>query len=53
MMDMHLCPDKLLAALDVLVDHNIYYGMATAEGRVRHSPSSCRCIGGKLSLPNS
>lgn len=32
MMDMHMCPDKLLAALDVLVDHNIYYGMATAAG---------------------
>ncbi|MGB4505453.1 MAG: uroporphyrinogen decarboxylase family protein, partial [Syntrophaceticus sp.] len=32
MMDMHMCPDKLLAAMDVLVDHNIYYGMATAGG---------------------
>ncbi|HHV35619.1 MAG TPA: uroporphyrinogen decarboxylase [Syntrophomonadaceae bacterium] len=32
MMDMHMQPDKLLAAMDVLVDHNIYYGMATAGG---------------------
>ncbi|ATW25044.1 uroporphyrinogen decarboxylase family protein [Candidatus Formimonas warabiya] len=32
MMDMHKCPEKLLAALDVLVAHNVYYGMATAAG---------------------
>jgi uroporphyrinogen-III decarboxylase len=32
MMDIHMRPDKLLAAVDMLVDHNIYYGMATAGG---------------------
>lgn len=32
MTDMRRRPDKLLAAMDVLVGHNVYYGMATAAG---------------------
>lgn len=32
MMDIHKRPEKLLEALEVLVPHNVYYGMATAGG---------------------
>lgn len=32
MMDMRRVPDKLKAALEVLVPHNIFYGLATAGG---------------------
>jgi len=32
MMDIHLRPDKVLAATEVLVEHNIYYAMATSQG---------------------
>jgi hypothetical protein len=32
MMDMHNQPDKLEAALETIVPHNIFYGMATAQG---------------------
>jgi uroporphyrinogen-III decarboxylase len=32
MIDLRKRPDKVLAALDVLVDHNIFYGMATNGG---------------------
>lgn len=32
MMDMHMQPDKLLAALETIVPHNVYYCMLTAGG---------------------
>jgi hypothetical protein len=32
MKDMHRIPDKLKAAVEMLVPHNIFYGMATAGG---------------------
>lgn len=32
MMDLYHRPDKVREALDVLVPHNIFYGMATAQG---------------------
>ncbi len=32
MMDIHLRPDKVLAATEMLVEHNIYYAMATSQG---------------------
>lgn len=32
MKDMHRLPDKLKAAVEMLVPHNIFYGMATAAG---------------------
>lgn len=32
MMDLYRCPDKLKKAMEVLVPHNIFYGMATAQG---------------------
>jgi len=32
MTDLRRCPEKLKAAMEVLVGHNVYYGMATAAG---------------------
>lgn len=32
MMDLYMQPDKVLAALDAIVPHNIFYGLATAQG---------------------
>ena len=32
MKDLHQRPDKVKAAMEVLIPHNIYYGMATAAG---------------------
>lgn len=32
MMDLHKRPDKVLAALDVLVGHNVFFALATAGG---------------------
>jgi len=32
MMDLHKRPDKVLAALDVLIGHNIFFALATAGG---------------------